>query len=254
MKIENKPSAFIVNDIINSFPSDRELHIGFLGYHDVMLTDQQWNSIGDVGLLENRPNSTKLKEIHSRPDVNIVPTIKSWMGMYKPTVTYDVFDFTKYEGEEIEIDFNYPIDSFYHNRYDIIVDIGTLEHVFNFAQALSNVLQMTKEGGVILNHGPLCQPNHGFYGYNPTLFADFYIDNGCEIIDIALQTIIGPGNIAGVSGIPLFDRFNLMQIYQSNPQLNGREFNLLVLTKKNQTVENIVYPIQRKYRSKDQWM
>lgn len=254
MKISNKDSAIILHHIINEFPKDMKIHIGFLGYHDVMLTDEQWESIGNKSLLENRSNSDKLKSIHSRLDVNICPTIKSWMNAcYGNRVTYDVFDFTKYEGEEIEHDFNLEIPDQYKNKFDIIVDIGTIEHIFNLPQAFKNTLLMLKKNGYILNHGPLCQPNHGFYGYNPTLFADFYMDNGCEIVDMVLQSKIS-NNIIAVEGLPLFDRFYLSQIYNINKELIGKEFNLITLTKKVNDTEEIVYPIQRKYRNKEQWI
>jgi len=39
-----------------------------------------------------------------------------------------------------------PIDTIHKNKYDLVFDGGTLEHVFNFPVAIKNCMEMVKVG------------------------------------------------------------------------------------------------------------
>src|SRR5262245_39237303 len=62
----------------------------------------------------------------------------------------DVLDISDYEGANVLQDLNLPVPRDLHERYDLIVDGGTLEHVFNFPLAIENVMRMAKVGGDLL--------------------------------------------------------------------------------------------------------
>jgi hypothetical protein len=49
-----------------------------------------------------------------------------------------------------------------------------------------NMASLVKVGGVILHENPFNAGNHGFYGFNPTLYHDFYKQNGFELLDCRL--------------------------------------------------------------------
>ena len=83
----------------------------------------------------------------------------------------DVLDISSYEGANVIQDLNCPVPTRLHERYDLIVDGGTLEHVFNFPMAIENVMRMVKVGGDVLLISPAnnyC--GHGFYQISPELF------------------------------------------------------------------------------------
>lgn len=86
-----------------------------------------------------------------------------------------VVDFTKDRGIEVVANMNEPHDL---GQFDLVIDPGTLEHCFNIGQAIMNAANAVKLGGHILHISPLNMPNHGFYNLNPTLFHDFYTQNG----------------------------------------------------------------------------
>lgn len=249
----------VVRDLTDRVEHDR-VSIAFLGYTDLMLNDAEWQA--EVGerrsLLVNRPNHVKLAQVHGREDVTVVPTITSMLdALLGEPFDLTVFDFTQYEGSEVEHDFNFEIPQEFQNRFDVVIDFGTCEHIFNLAQALINVHKMLRLGGRVYHCGPLCWPNHGFYGYNPTLFADFYEDNGCEIEDMILSAHVimnGKRDMLAFNGIPKYDRFNLNQSFNGNPDLLKQEYNLSVVAQKTQETDGIVYPIQRKYRDPAAWM
>jgi len=86
----------------------------------------------------------------------------------------DVLDVARIRGNEIISDLNYPIDRNIFGEYEIVVDSGTCEHVFNAGQAVINLASLVRQDGFIVQAAPLNGYNHGFYNFSPTIFYDFY--------------------------------------------------------------------------------
>ena len=97
-----------------------------------------------------------------------------------------VLDISAFEGADIIFDLNSekpPADL--SERFDMIIDHGTLEHVFHFPNALNNVFKMLKIGGRAITSSPSNSFfDHGFYMFQPTLFVDFYAANNWRIESI----------------------------------------------------------------------
>lgn len=88
-------------------------------------------------------------------------------------------DVSNYENPDLIMDFNLPVDEKYHKKFDLILDVGTLEHIFNIPQLLENIKLMLKpEGTVILGYPVSNAINHGFYQISPTLLYDYFTLNG----------------------------------------------------------------------------
>lgn len=82
--------------------------------------------------------------------------------------TMDASDF---EGASIVHDMNQPVPEKLQNRFDVVCDVGTLEHIFNFPTAIKNCLEMLKEGGHFIAHTTANNYfGHGFYQFSPELF------------------------------------------------------------------------------------
>ena len=63
-------------------------------------------------------------------------------------------------------------------QYDVVLNGGTLEHVFHTAHALANALRMAGDGGLFMHFGPMNNyVDHGFYQFSPTLIFDFATAN-----------------------------------------------------------------------------
>jgi hypothetical protein len=56
-------------------------------------------------------------------------------------------DFSSYEGATYVQDMNSPIPDHLRSRFSVVYDGGTLEHVFNVPQALTNCMEMIRVGG-----------------------------------------------------------------------------------------------------------
>lgn len=90
-----------------------------------------------------------------------------------------VADITDHEGADYLIDLNYDVDERYREKFDVILDSGTIEHVFDARKALGNLVKMVKKGGrVILILPSSGTINHGFWAFHPNLFFDFFGANG----------------------------------------------------------------------------
>lgn len=102
--------------------------------------------------------------------------------------TINCLDYSDFEGADIIHDLNAPeAPENLRAKYDLIVDGGTLEHVFHLPNALNNLFQMLKVGGRVVHILPACNMiDHGFYMFSPTLFLDFYGANNYQIEYIRL--------------------------------------------------------------------
>lgn len=92
-------------------------------------------------------------------------------------------DFSDFENPTHVHDFNLPVPVQFHKQYDVVYDGGTLEHIFNIPQSLRNVFDLLKVGGHVIHASPSSNHvDHGFYMFSPTLFYDYYLSNGFEIV------------------------------------------------------------------------
>jgi SAM-dependent methyltransferase len=98
---------------------------------------------------------------------------------------------TRYEaidgngGGTILADLNFPLDALHPGQFDLVTDVGTSEHVFNFAQCWSTIHTLCKQGGIIFFEKPYQgYPEHGFYNLHKTLFVDIARANGYQILEL----------------------------------------------------------------------
>jgi SAM-dependent methyltransferase len=88
------------------------------------------------------------------------------------------------EKPDYVFDLSQPPPPELHNRFDVVFDGGTLEHVFDFPRALAHIHQLLKVGGRVIHSSPASnQVDHGFYSFSPTLFWDYYFVNQYEVND-----------------------------------------------------------------------
>jgi SAM-dependent methyltransferase len=83
----------------------------------------------------------------------------------------DSMDYSDYEKATIIHDLNRPVEENLKNKYTLVYDGGSLEHVFNFPVAVKNCMDMVKVGGHLIFHTPANNYfGHGFYQFSPELF------------------------------------------------------------------------------------
>ena len=88
----------------------------------------------------------------------------------------DSFDMDAYEGCTYTEDFNKPLGRIYE-KYDTVIDGGSLEHIFNVAQVIQNLSDLCETGGQIIHIVPSNNFNgHGLYQFNSEFFYNVYSD------------------------------------------------------------------------------
>jgi hypothetical protein len=96
-------------------------------------------------------------------------------------------DASAFEGASLIHDLNQPVPASWHERFSLVYDGGTLEHVFNFPMALKSCLQMVRAGGHFMAVTPANNyMGHGFYQFSPELYARVL----CEENGYALEKMI----------------------------------------------------------------
>lgn len=152
------------------------------GYPDLLISE----SLAEQALKERvkdvplREDSQKIMDWHG---VDLEGIYESQAFFKAMDYDLDVFDIKEIRGGEIVVDLNYQLHYSFAEKYDLVVDSGTCEHVFHIGQAAMNLAGLLKEGGHIVQGLPLNAYNHGFYSVSPTWVRDFYGDNGFEVIE-----------------------------------------------------------------------
>jgi hypothetical protein len=83
----------------------------------------------------------------------------------------DSLDYSDYQQASIIHDMNLPINNDLKEKYSIVIDGGTLEHVFNYPVAVKSCMEMVRIGGHLILATPANNfPGHGFYQFSPELF------------------------------------------------------------------------------------
>jgi hypothetical protein len=92
-------------------------------------------------------------------------------------------DASSYDGASVVHDMNLPIPDSLRSAFSVVIDAGTLEHIFNFPTAIKNCMEMVEEGGHLLLMTPANNfMGHGFYQFSPELFFRVCSEeNGFEV-------------------------------------------------------------------------
>lgn len=181
-----------------------------------------------------RPDSTATWEYHGLGGVPD-PMIESVAILERLGVDSTVIDVARLRGMERIVDLNEPLPPDLARSFDLVVDTGTCEHCFNVAQAFVNACEALAQDGMLVHAAPLTRINHGFWSFNPTIYPDFFEDNGFE-----LQML------TGVSGT-LHEGFRPFNVdpfgrFDAPPQA------ALYVIAQRREVRPFKWPVQRKYR------
>lgn len=97
----------------------------------------------------------------------------------------------------LRLDLNQPVLGL--GVFDLVINSGTAEHVFDQCQLFRTIHERTKPGGLMVHALPVSGwPDHGFFNYHPGLFQDLAAANGYEVLltaywETATNRQIAPG-------------------------------------------------------------
>tara|TARA_B100000963_G_C22614715_1_gene666696 strand:+ start:1495 stop:2340 length:846 start_codon:yes stop_codon:yes gene_type:complete len=122
----------------------------------------------------------------------------------------------------------------YNKKYDLVINNGTGEHVFNQYNLFLNFHNLTRRNGIMLNILPFIDwINHGFYNFNPIFFADLAASNNYKIIKLSLANRHGAElKLEG-------DNFSIL-FEQIKPEKNNSKFKKMIEIAKDKIGKNIL--------------
>ena len=197
------------------------------GYPDVLVQPEDMLRIlGTDGLPMDRNAEAILVThgAHANPTTYDAEAVFDTLG-YK----MNVIDVHADRGCETIVDLNYPATL---GSYDLVLDHGTCEHVFNIGEAGLSLAKAVKVGGFLVMHLPLAFMAHGFYGVNPEWFRSLCRQCGMDILFLSAWN-----EKHGYLGIDIRTRF-------SNPP----DKTLMSMVAIRRTEGTAGYPIQDLYQ------
>jgi hypothetical protein len=168
------------------------------------------------GLLPKRPRVLELGESNWYGDISteqlagdirkhgadvgqrdeLLKTLDESVKANRPDKLYEIarvfwragFDFESYSaidtttpGAKYRFNLNVPISL--AEQFDITLNIGTAEHIFNVYQFFKTMHERTAAGGWMFHTAPFMGwPNHGFFTFQPTFFYDLANSNRYQIV------------------------------------------------------------------------
>ena len=90
-------------------------------------------------------------------------------------------DISAYQEADIIHDLNLPIPKHLEATTSFLYGNGTIEHIFDIATVLKNIVRLVKVGGTAFILTPANgQCGHGFYQFSPEFFYNFFSANGFD--------------------------------------------------------------------------
>lgn len=167
--------------------------------------------------------------------------------------TVDSLDFNDLEENNIIFDLNSEeTPPELTESYDLILDGGTLEHIFHVPNCLKNIHRMLKTGGRVIHVSPASNFfEHGFYSFSPCFFIDYYTKNGYDIPSLSLLKFDLSKSEYEAQYLDLFpNRAKLLASLARIGGLDGFSYMLAVVAQKRPDSTCGVVPIQGHYEQR----
>lgn len=120
------------------------------------------------------PNFTQLNRMED--------SFEAARSFYRVMLGYSKIEAVDLQGKTaLKCDLNFPHPSLgWNGGWDIVINTGTTEHVFDQSRVFRSIHDWTAMGGLMVHCAPHFLKHHGFYNYNPCLFDDIAAANGYE--------------------------------------------------------------------------
>ncbi|MBF0269682.1 MAG: class I SAM-dependent methyltransferase [Alphaproteobacteria bacterium] len=228
-------SIFVFEQIHKLLGVNKGIKLLALGYTDILLSERVLMTLSSR-MTDKSPIGAEIAEENEKGEgrrLRLNPTAFYRLFGFETTFI-DLYDPSP---DALKIDLNEPIPQDFHQKFDAVIDGGTIEHCFNVAQAIANMALATRVGGVATNGNPLFALNHGFYNMNPIFYEKFYEANGFEMC----SSFVCQHNSSGLqiwNGFPPDSRTLLMCGER------GCEYMVNVFAKKIRHCAKVTWPSQ----------
>jgi hypothetical protein len=155
-------------------------------------------------------------------------------------------DFSSHENAEITFNLNNPIKKKLHNKFNNIIDMGSIEHIADPYTVLTNYIKMLKNKGfIIIQTQASNMVDHGFYSFSPCFFFDFFAANNIKILNCYLR-VFNPyfPEYPGVF-------YTYKKVGLETPLNTEKAIEIFIIAQKVKRIFQFIKPIQSRYQSKN---
>jgi hypothetical protein len=154
-------------------------------------------------------------------------------------------DISAYQDADIIHNLNLPIPKELEATTGFLYGNGTLEHIFDIATVLRNIVKLVKVGGTVFVAAPangLC--GHGFYQFSPEFFYNFFSVNGFDRTRVY---------VVGRNYPPRWFRAaNPKVLKQRIEFMTAEPTDIIAIARKAENIPDFAYPQQSDYAD-DSW-
>jgi len=142
----------------------------------------------------------------------------------------DCMDFSDYEKASILHDLNTPFPEELKSKFSVLIDSGTLEHVFSFTTGMKSCMEALKVGGHFLGITPANNMmGHGFYQLSPELYYRIFSkENGFRVKHLFLV----PADEVDVDSAPWYSVPDPKEVRSRIMLCNNKPMYMLVIAEK----------------------
>ncbi len=172
------------------FRSLRKANVLPLGAEILELGQTNW--YGDVGLhdlgqdiyayapeADRKALFDELNAVSSRQPPDLFAMARIFWTTFLQPASLTAIDF--HGPGALKLDLNGPINL--GRQFGIVMNLGTLEHVFDVARALRTIHDHTAPGGLMIHGLPLTGwIDHGFYNFHSTFYYDLARANDYKVV------------------------------------------------------------------------
>ena len=148
---------------------------------------------------------------HDLGDFVVLPSEQRGIYFFKEILKVNslkMLDISNYEGAELVANMNLKLPPTINQKFNVIFDGGTHEHIFDNVQFWKNILALLDIGGSYIFDVPANNMiDHGFRQYSPTYFYDVCHANqpGLELNFLSLWNL---HNKYGLNVLPFYQRLD----------------------------------------------
>ncbi len=98
----------------------------------------------------------------------------------------------------LKLNLNEPVSL--GKQFDVVLNLGTIEHIFDIARCFRTVHDHCTLGGLMVHQSPWQGwHDHGFYSIHPTLYWDLAYANGYEVVEMLYAELDPPRTVSLLS-------------------------------------------------------
>ena len=156
--------------------------------------DISFESVATVGKQSLNLHKVELESLSREFEIDVRDLTQkgdseAMLGRLLGAKSISSIDVSDFEGCDYIHNMNYPIPADMHGKFDVLIDGGCIEHIYNVPVALDNYMKLVRPGGSVFiftvanNH-----MGHGFYQFSPELFYRVLdIENQFSVRDMWLE-------------------------------------------------------------------